>query len=346
MPAWTLIGLGLVGGSQVSGWDTIFNTSYQSIIGNNIGFVFGGGMITNVYGYTINLQIDWEYFVSQMSPEFASLPSPTTGLGQVARGFLGNGGQTQIVYGNNAEFTYYGQSLTVERSPNHAIEIESPKLYTAEQQAAYATIIGTSSAQPQIDAAKLLVDTDMQALIEKIIASGYLPFTLTLMPIQIKECLVVGVLGIFAMAMILRFYNGVDAVYNSAAMNEQTQYALAISSSLISQLEVSWIYLLGFLEMQTSASSNIYNTILIKTTADLAKANAAVTRIAAAVTAKTTQLSTLTGSALAVANSTISDLNTQLGTARTTVGDAITANATAQKNLDISVYSYLYEKKP
>ena len=346
MPVWSLIGSALIGGSQVSGWDIIFNTSYKSVIGNDIEFLFGGGLIANIYGYKIEMIIDWEYFVSQMLPDSLSLPLPTTGLGQVARGLLGNGGETGIVYGNTTDFVYYGQNLTVERSPNHPIEINPPKLYTLAQQDAFNTIKSASPTAAQLAAAQGQVNTAMQAQIEKIIAAGYLPFTLQLIPIQIQECFAVGVLGLFAVTMILRFYNGVDSVYDSSATDEQTQLVLAIASSVISQLETTWIYLLSFLEIQTSTTYNIYNTIVIKTNADIAVATAKVALLEADIAEATSLLTTLTPIMKAIKEGEINSWQKQLADVKVTLTGLTTALSTAQNNLDISVLTNLYDKAP
>ena len=269
MPIWSLIGAGLFGAEKESWWDSVFNTSYQSIIGNNIGFVFGGGMITNVYGYTINLQIDWESLISS----HINLPIPKL-FKNIGEGFLGSVGNTSIIYGDNLQFNYYGKSVTVLRSANTPIEIAPPKLYTIEEKTAF-TALGQSNVAAK-EAAEKVVNAYARRQIEKLIAAGFNPFSLVMVPNAIWYCLLAGILGIFATSVILRFYSGVDSIYNTSSSSPQTQMHLAIISGVISQAESSWISVLTMLETYTSGIVLASKDLFIKAQSDLAGAESSV----------------------------------------------------------------------
>jgi hypothetical protein len=284
-----------------------------------------------------------------MWPASASLPLPVGIGGKIVKGLFGDAGETELVYGNTNEFTYYGQKLEVERSSNHPIEIKPPKLYTQAQQDAVNTITNAISAPPtagspealQLEAAEKLVNTETIANINNIVYAGYDPLTLVMVPPPIKVCLGVGILAIFSTTMILRFYNGVDSVYDSSSTTPQTQLVLAIASDLISQLECSWLYLLTLLEMETLGTALVYNTIVIKAQGELSEAEAKVASIQADI-AKNTNLVQLGGYITApLAAAALAKQQAELVTLEADVVTKKSALNLALQNFNISKLGYV-----
>ena len=271
MPVWSYIGGALYGGSKVSGWDTVFNTSYQSIIGSDIAFVFGGGQITNVYGYTLNVQIDWEYFVGEI---FGGQLGP--GVGKVATVLFRSVGNSSLILGDNVTLHYYGQSITVDRSSSPAIAISPPKMYTIQEKRAY-EIIKDGNNRLATDRAKTVINEEMKKQIDDIILRGFDPFLLVTAPRYIWQCILAGALMIFVIAFIARFKCNVGSVYNSSESSAETQSSLALWSGIISQAECSWIVVLNMLEMYTSVLGLSYTDVVVKGETSLNIAECAVT---------------------------------------------------------------------
>ena len=121
-----------------------------------------------------------------------------------------------------------------------------------------------------------MVNAYARRQIEKLIAAGFNPFSLVMVPNAIWYCLLAGILGIFATSVILRFYSGVDSIYNTSSSSPQTQMHLAIISGVISQAESSWISVLTMLETYTSGIVLASKDLFIKAQSDLAGAESSV----------------------------------------------------------------------
>ena len=258
MPIWSLIGFGLLGGSKVAGWDTVLNTSYKAVIGNDITYVIGGGQIANIYGYKIDIILDWEYFISQFLPGKLNVAAE-----HIVKGFFGDAGLTQFTYGDRSDFTYYGANIEVDRTPVHGIAYKPTKFYTAAQRADYDILITSVSTSPEFIDARGRVDIAMQEIFEKIIAAGYDPVSMVILPGWIRMCMRIGVLGLFAVAIILKFYNGIDSVYDSSNADEHAQLVLGIASSSITTFECAWLYILTLLEQSSQADLVLLETAVI-----------------------------------------------------------------------------------
>jgi len=226
MPAFELIGLALESPALAKVMPAILNTNYSSILGDNINFVIGGGRINNMYGTDTKLVMDWEelitqkFFPSQMATVSKNvINSKTYGM------FMGIGGDATLVFGNRSSFLYYGESLNVSRIPHAAINVSSP-----------------SSTDP--------------ALIENLLKAGILKANTQTVPLPIQACLAVGSLALLAASLLMRFYNGLNGIYSSskvaASENETQEIILAAGCMLISGFETRWLYLLKWLEANTS----------------------------------------------------------------------------------------------
>ncbi len=263
MTLWSYISGAMYAGSSDYWWEDVFNTSYQSVIGNDIAFVFGGGQITNVYGYTLNVQIDWEYFFYSNAPKL--FPGILELFGSALFGSVGN---TSIIYGDNVQLNYYGKSLTVSRFSNPAIEICPPKKYTIAEKKAF-DVLSFSPIATEVEAAKLIVNEDMQEQIRKLELLGFNPFSLVIVPYPIKVCLIIGIVLLFSVAMVARFLCDVGSAFNSSASTSEQQSQLALWSGVISQCECTWIYAQTILEMWTTVPILTLNGLVRQATADL-----------------------------------------------------------------------------
>ena len=226
MPAFELIGLALETPALAKVMPAILNTNYSSILGDNINFVIGGGRINNMYGTDTKLVMDWEelitqgFFPSQMATiSKGVINSKTYGM------LMGIGGDATLVFGNRSSFLYYGESLNVSRIPHPAINISSP-----------------STKDPE--------------LIGQLLKAGILGANTQTVPPQIQLCLAAGSLALLAASLLLRFYNGLNGIYSSSKVatsdNETQEILLAAGCMLISGLETRWLYLLKWLEANTS----------------------------------------------------------------------------------------------
>jgi len=226
MPAFELIGLALESPALAKVMPAILNTNYSSILGDNINFVIGGGRINNMYGTDTKLVMDWEelitqkFFPSQMTTVSHNvINSKTYGM------FMGIGGDATLVFGNRSSFLYYGESLNVSRIPHPAINISSPS-------------------------------TKDPVLIKQLLEAGILEANTQTVPPQIQLCLATGSLALLAASLLMRFYNGLNGIYSSAKVaaseNETQEIILAAGCMLISGLETRWLYLLKWLEANTS----------------------------------------------------------------------------------------------
>jgi len=232
MPAFELIGLALESPALAKVMPAILNTNYSSILGDNINFVIGGGRINNMYGTDTKLVLDWEelitqgLFPSQMSTLIHDSVSKSTSiLGKTYGMLMGVGGDTTLVFGNKTNFLYYGESLNVNRIPHPTINISSP-----------------STKDPE--------------LIKQLLEAGITSVNTQTVPPQIQLCLATGSLALLAASLLMRFYNGLNGIYSSAKVaaseNETQEIILAAGCMLISGLETRWLYLLKWLEANTS----------------------------------------------------------------------------------------------
>jgi hypothetical protein len=226
MPIFELIGSALDVPALAHAMPEILNTNYSSILGDNINFVIGGGRINNMYGTDTKLVMDWEelitqgFFPSQMATlTHGVISSKTYGM------LMGIGGDATLVFGNRTSFLYYGESLNVSRIPHPVINISSPS-------------------------------TKDPVLIKQLLEAGILEANTQTVPPQIQLCLAAGSLGLLAVSLLMRFYNGLNGIYSSskvAASDSETQkIILAAGCMLISGLETRWLYLLKWLEANTS----------------------------------------------------------------------------------------------
>ena len=226
MPAFELIGLALETPALAKVMPAILNTNYSSILGDNINFVIGGGRINNMYGTDTKLVMDWEelitqgFFPSQMATiSKGVMNSKTYGM------LMGIGGDATLVFGNRTSFLYYGESLNVSRIPHPAINISSPS-------------------------------TKDPVLIKQLLEAGILEANTQTVPPQIQLCLAAGSLALLAASLLMRFYNGLNGIYSStkvaASENETQEIILAAGCMLISGLETRWLYLMKWLEVNTS----------------------------------------------------------------------------------------------
>jgi len=264
MPVMSYISGAMYAGRNEYWWGDIFNTSYQSVIGNDIAFVFGGGQITNVYGYTLNVQIDWEYFFYNNAKKL--FPGILELFGSALFGSVGN---TSIIYGDNVQLNYYGKSLTVSRFSSPAIEICPPKKYTIAEKKAFDVLTSLTPIEAEVEAAKLIVNEDMQEQIKKLVFQGFDPFSLVIVPYPIKVCLIIGIVLLFSVAMVARFLCDVGSAFNSSASTSEQQSQLALWSGVISQCECTWIYAQTILEMWTTVPILTLNGLVRQATADL-----------------------------------------------------------------------------
>lgn len=260
MPIWSLIGFGLLGGSKVAGWDTVLNTSYKAVIGNDITYVIGGGQIANIYGYKIDIILDWEYFISQFLPGKLNVAAE-----HIVKGFFGDAGLTQFTYGDRSDFTYYGANIEVDRTPVHGITYKPTKFYTEAQRADYDLLTNTASVttSQEFNDARARVNADMEKILKTTIDAGYDPVSMVILPGWIRMCMRIGVLGLFAVAIILKFYNGIDSVYDSSNADEHAQLVLGIASSSITTFECAWLYILTLLEQSSQADLVLLDTAVI-----------------------------------------------------------------------------------
>lgn len=281
MPVWSLIGAGLVTSSYLDEWESIFNTSYSWILGDNINFIVGGGRLVNIYGSDVRVVMDWEELIQQgmakglpdtfstssivHGANHSTLTSTNSGLNY----FMGIGGATDLVFGNKSVFNYYGESLVVKRLPHAEIVVTPPKPltnYTAEEIAATKNL-PIAKANPNIGlvdiaAMQAKITAANKVMIAKMIAAGVDPLSCVTVPLPIKLCLAIGSLGLLAAALILRFYNGMDGLYNSSqayakGASESTTLAFAIGTALISQTETTWLYILKMMEVETQVTPGL-----------------------------------------------------------------------------------------
>ena len=93
-------------------------SSYNSVLGDQISFIIGGGRFTNIFGTDVKLVIDWESVIEHGLASVGSKLSENIGKalkfgGQFALGTLfGIGGDTSMVLGNKNTFGYLGDDWT------------------------------------------------------------------------------------------------------------------------------------------------------------------------------------------------------------------------------------------
>lgn len=246
MPVWSLIGSGLGTTANPYEWNAFFNTSYSWILGDSINFIVGGGRNVNIYGSDVRLVVDWEEMIAQSI--FGSGGIPTDWV--YTNLFMGIGGAADFVLGNKSVFHYCGASLVVERLPHAKITVTPPpKLHV-----------------PTIDhpltPKQIKSNEENAALFEKMQAAGIDPTSLDMVPLPINLCIAIGTLGLLAAALILRFYNSADGLYNSSqayakGASESTYLAYAIGTSVISQFETSWLQQLKTMEVARSVAPGL-----------------------------------------------------------------------------------------
>ena len=84
----------------------VLNTSYNSVLGDNISFTIGGGSFSNTFGMANSINCDWEVLLAHFIP--------TTGSWPVLEGLLfGSGGNTNMLFGDSTAFKYYGHDLVI-----------------------------------------------------------------------------------------------------------------------------------------------------------------------------------------------------------------------------------------
>ena len=243
MPVWSLIGSGLGTTANPYEWNAFFNTSYSWILGDSINFIVGGGRNVNIYGSDVRLVVDWEEMIAQSI--FGSGGIPTDWV--YTNLFMGIGGAADFVLGNKSVFHYCGASLVVERLPHAKIMVvPPPKSYVP------------TNGHP-LTPAQVKSNEANAALFEKMKVAGIDPTSLDMVPFWIQLCIVIGTLGLLAAALILRFYNSADGLYNSSqayakGASESTYLAYAIGTSVISQFETSWLQQLKTMEVARSVA--------------------------------------------------------------------------------------------
>ena len=246
MPVWSLIGSGLGTTANPYEWNAFFNTSYSWILGDSINFIVGGGRNVNIYGSDVRLVVDWEEMIAQSI--FGSGGIPTDWV--YTNLFMGIGGAADFVLGNKSVFHYCGASLVVERLPHAKIMVvPPPKSYVP------------TNGHP-LTPAQVKSNEANAALFEKMKVAGIDPTSLDMVPFWIQLCIVIGTLGLLAAALILRFYNSADGLYNSSqayakGASESTYLAYAIGTSVISQFETSWLQQLKTMEVATTVAPGL-----------------------------------------------------------------------------------------
>ena len=246
MPVWSLIGSGLGTTANPYEWNAFFNTSYSWILGDSINFIVGGGRNVNIYGSDVRLVVDWEEMIAQSI--FGSGGIPTDWV--YTNLFMGIGGAADFVLGNKSVFHYCGASLVVERLPHAKIMVvPPPKSYVP------------TNGHP-LTPAQVKSNEANAALFEKMKVAGIDPTSLDMVPLPINLCIAIGTLGLLAAALILRFYNSADGLYNSSqayakGASESTYLAYAIGTSVISQFETSWLQQLKTMEVATTVAPGL-----------------------------------------------------------------------------------------
>ena len=254
----------------------IFNSSYSWILGDNVNFVVGGGRIVNIYGADVRLVCDWEELVQQVLGKYLPASFTTTSIGKDKKStnsnnglnyLMGIGGSADIVFGNRSLFTYYGESLVVKRMPHDEITIVPPKALKIIEG------VGGKALTPL----EIKVNAYNLKTIEKMLKNGVDAKNCVTVPSPIKECLYLGMIGLLTCALVLRFWNSKDGLYNSSQVyasgasekNEKIdEWELFGLTVLITLLESTWLYLLKIQEVYTQVVPAVVNTT-VKDTEDL-----------------------------------------------------------------------------
>jgi len=114
----------------------------------------------------------------------------------------------------------------------------------------------------QLTPAQIKSNAANAELFEKMKVAGIDPTSFDMVPFWILLCIEIGTLGLLAAALILRFYNSADGLYNSSqayakGASESTYLAYAIGTSVISQFETSWLQLLKTMEVATTVAPGL-----------------------------------------------------------------------------------------
>lgn len=91
------------------------NSSYGSVIGDEIYFTMGGGATYNILGTQTTLVIDWESLLEH----FFHLGPMSSFKGMMGGLLFGIGGDTSMVLGNSNSFSYMGDEFSVVRGRNN-----------------------------------------------------------------------------------------------------------------------------------------------------------------------------------------------------------------------------------
>ena len=246
----------------------IFNSSYSWILGDNVNFVVGGGRIVNIYGADVRLVCDWEELVQQVLGNYLKDSFTTTSIGKDKKStnsnnglnyLMGIGGSADIVFGNRSLFTYYGESLVVKRMPHDEITIVPPKPLKI------ITEVGVKKLTPL----EKKVNAYNEKIIKTMLENGVDAGICVTVPSPIKECLYLGMIGLLTCALVLRFWNSKDGLYNSSQVyasgasekNEKIdEWELFGLTVLITLLESTWLYLLKIKEVYTQVIPAVVTT--------------------------------------------------------------------------------------
>ena len=112
MAIWDVIG----NLAEWTGWGALgfTNSSYGSVIGDEMYFTLGGGAAYNVLGTQTNLVIDWEAIIEHIF----HLGPINSFSGKMGGALLGIGGDSTMVLGNSNNFSYMGDEFSVVRGRN------------------------------------------------------------------------------------------------------------------------------------------------------------------------------------------------------------------------------------
>lgn len=320
MPIWEAIGLPLEIANVEFGGKPVINTSYSSVIGDNIQYIIGGGRFINIYGTDVKMVLDWEEFLVLFMgqwPTGAAIANSPWFKGIVT----GIGGDTGLAFGNKTGFLYYGQAFDVKRTHSAAITI--------------------TPTHPLKKADGPLVPND-QVLIDKLRAVGVDATVCDIMPNCVKWCFGLGALLLLGGALALRFYSSSNGVYNSSQAqsqsvedgkltseaNEQVETAIFYAANAISAFEIRWLYLLELVELQTQAKPAAVMDQVEQLDREIAFASLKVTNATNTVTRYTAQLANRPGNAaleenLAMAQENLTALTADLKTKESARAKAI-----------------------
>lgn len=226
MGIWDAVAGGLAGTDTNTGYEgaPLINNSYNCYVGSVLAFYIGKGRVTSIFGGETKLVFDWEAVFLKLM-EDRPLPGTTTWIPINARSRKAmGGGDTTLVLGPTNKLNYYGGDAAINRARDD-----------------FAMVWNQTGTRPGIG--KKTADVVKSESI----------------PLVVWAILLLGFLGIFATAMILRYLWRFSTVPSAGETKQEM-----LASVLIPMFEGLWISLLLTVELVEggiSGTGGVVNTL-------------------------------------------------------------------------------------